>query len=152
MEVANCRKTSVLSASAVLPVSSDDDRASYMFDERIAAMEKRMRESGVPNTVFPFVGSLCVANPTWNSLHEDLNSYDAVCVLKGLRPVALLPLQYCQPNDALGYPANAIQRFVDSLAVGQLGAEVAIMVTVFPAEEESSLKIRLPSGRAVVLR
>jgi len=68
----------------------DDHRQNYLFDERIAAMEQRIRDWGLPNQFFPFVAAQCVATPEWNVLREAPNFYDAVCVLRGIRPVALL--------------------------------------------------------------
>jgi hypothetical protein len=63
----------------------------YLFEQRIDAMEHRVRESGLPNKFFPFVAAHCVAHPEWNTLGENPNRYDAVCVLRDLRPIALLP-------------------------------------------------------------
>jgi len=70
---------------------SSETRETYQFERRIDAMEARMREAGLPNDHFPFMGAWCMAHPEWNTLKENYNLYDAVCVLKGLRPVALLP-------------------------------------------------------------
>jgi hypothetical protein len=69
---------------------NEDLRQSYLFESRITAMEQRIRESGLPNQFFPFIAAQCVATPEWNTLKEVPNFYDAVCVLKGIRPVALL--------------------------------------------------------------
>lgn len=66
-------------------------RETHQFERRIEAMEARMREAGLPNDHFPFISAWCMARPEWNTLKENYNLYDAVCVLKGLRPVALLP-------------------------------------------------------------
>jgi hypothetical protein len=74
---------------ASLPVS--DSRETYQFEFRIDAMERRMREAGLPNEYFPFVGAFCTVHPSWNTLGENYNRYDAVCVLRGLRSMALLP-------------------------------------------------------------
>lgn len=68
----------------------DDHRQSHLFEERIAAMEQRIRDWGLPNQFFPFIAAQCVATPEWNVLKEAPNFYDAVCVLRGIRPVALL--------------------------------------------------------------
>jgi hypothetical protein len=68
----------------------DDLRQSYLFERRVTAMEQRIRESGLPNQFFPFIAAQCVATPEWNTLREVPNFYDAVSVLKGIRPVALL--------------------------------------------------------------
>lgn len=69
-----------------------DFRETHQFDLRIDAMERRIREAGLPNKHFPFVAAWCTASPTWNTLKENYNLYDAVCVLRGIRPAALLPV------------------------------------------------------------
>lgn len=58
-----------------------------------------MRESNLPNDRFPFIAAWCVAYPKWNTLGENYNRYDAVSVLKALRPVALLPASDFDRND-----------------------------------------------------
>lgn len=55
-------------------------------------------------------------------------------------------------GEALGYPTEAIRRFNDSLARGELGLDGAVVATAFPADDESLLKISLPTGRSVVVR
>ena len=76
----------------------DDHRQSHFFEQRIAAMEQRIKESGLPNQSFPFIAAKCVATPEWNILKEAPNFYDGVCVLKGLRPVALLSARDLQQD------------------------------------------------------
>lgn len=68
-----------------------DVRETYQFDLRIDAIESRIRAAGLPNKHFPFVAAWCTASPSWNTLKENYNVYDAVAVLKGIRPAALLP-------------------------------------------------------------
>jgi hypothetical protein len=76
----------------------DEHRQNYLFEERIAAMERRIRDGGLPNQLFPFVAAQCVATPEWNVLREAPNFYDAVCVLRGIRPVALLSIRDMQQD------------------------------------------------------
>lgn len=74
----------------------EDHRQNFLFENRISAMETRIRDSGLPNQFFPFIAAQCVAFPEWNVLKEAPNFYDAVCVLKGIRPVALLSVRDMQ--------------------------------------------------------
>lgn len=190
----------------------NDLRQSYLFDQRIVAMERRIKESGLPNQSFPFIAAKCVATPEWNTLKEAPNFYDAVCVLKELRPVALLSakdlqrdtpfrdhllrsieargLKVCtdpllpdyivgEPDrvaavlriikarintgdyseryhrelgQALAYPPAAIERFVRLLATGGNVLEAVMIEEAFPEGDESSVRVKLPSGRIAAVR
>ncbi|MEY4669159.1 MAG: hypothetical protein RL518_1858 [Pseudomonadota bacterium] len=96
MTVFRDNRASPLTEAAVVPSSF---RETYQFEQRVDLMAQRMNESGVPNEYFPFMASWCVTHPEWNTLGENFNRYDAVCVLKGLRPVALLPCADLDRSD-----------------------------------------------------
>ena len=189
-----------------------DYREGYLFDQRVAAMERRIKDSGLPNQSFPFIAAKCVATPEWNVLKEAPNSYDAVCVLKGLRPVALLSVMdlkrepsfkdyllrsiarmglvvhedpqfsdyvvgeparvaavigilqkrmatgdyseryHRELGEALAYPPVAIERFIRSIKRGENALEAMMIEDAFPAADESSVTVQLPSGRTVWVR
>ncbi len=80
-------------------VPKRDFRETHTFDLRIDAMARRIEEAGLPSQQFPFVAAWCMAYPNWNTLKENYNLYDAVCVLKGIRPVALLPVADLDRKD-----------------------------------------------------
>ena len=89
---------------------SSETRETYQFERRIDAMEARMREAGLPNDHFPFMAAWCMARPEWNTLKENFNRYDAVGVLKGLRPVALLSVSDFDGKDPfVGYLLGSLE-------------------------------------------
>jgi hypothetical protein len=88
MTISRAHGTTSLSGASF---PSSDPRVTFHCERRIEAMEARVRDAGLPNDRFPFMAAWCGAHPEWNTLRENYNHYDAVCVLKGLREVALLP-------------------------------------------------------------